>query len=859
MATRILREWVIAEPFADLAALKALDTTPLQNSVIARVFGFGLFEFSSASVATGDDLNVVDPTTGPGRWLRITPSYLYVNSSQKVLLQYIATADGQAGGTTLVGGNGASENLLLSSTTSATKGYTRLGVNGLFVNETNGNNNVSVGSLLTSFAGTHVMFSTPREGTQYDANFLASYSADNDTAPSLIYAKSRGTIASPTIVQTNDELGLVEFLGYDGTNYRQAAQIFGLAGNTITPGSVVSGRLEFDTADAAGTMQEVMNLDASKNTNIFGAFRPNNDAGTSGYVLTSQGAGTYPVWSAAPPPSGAAGGDLTGTYPNPTIGTNKVTYAKFQQPAAGNVFLGVSGGIANYTGINVTANSLVGRGTSSNLGDIKLGAGNSLAFGTSTLFRAALTGDVTASADSNATTIANNAVTYAKFQQAAAGNVVLCNPTASAANYSTVALSASQLFGRGSTGNLAAITLGSGISMSGTTLSATGTAPVGNIKTVGVGGDYATWSAAFAAGAYNLLQISNIVETADFTFNGISANIFIYNPNYYFYSAGTYSPFQMTNVARVNCVLNRAYITFAYSSAKSFVGILDGSSAFYFNVQNSYISNSSSVTDCYMFDSGPLGSTNSSLYSTNNIYYFANQNNCGFNTNHVYSDQDYMYGGGTSCETVLGTPSSITNGSITNLHVQGQFNSFDNTKPNFYLRNFSVSNLDINTTGSFLIRSDTCRISNINKIFSGVLYLTGDNVTLNNFNLGTGYIDFVNGRNWKISNGTLNSFTDSAVTTSVKATNVTFTSSAQTLTASGYQFTNCQFWDGSTTTTVTIQSDYNTFGQCKFGNAGGSNTIDIQSGAASNIFTGCFYNTLTDSGTATQLAANIPY
>lgn len=68
--------------------------------------------------------------------------------------------------------------------------------------------------------------------------------------------------------------------------------------------------------------------------------------------------------------------------------------------------------------------------------------------------RAALTGDVTASANSNTTTIANDAVTYAKIQNVAA----------------------SRLLGRasGTSGDVEEITLGTNLSFSGTTLNATG-------------------------------------------------------------------------------------------------------------------------------------------------------------------------------------------------------------------------------------------------------------------------------------------------------------------------------------------------------------------------------------------------
>lgn len=82
------------------------------------------------------------------------------------------------------------------------------------------------------------------------------------------------------------------------------------------------------------------------------------------------------------------------------------------------------------------------------------------------LSRAALTGDVTASANANALTIANDAVTYAKMQNVSA---------------------ASRLLGRGSaagSGDPEEISLGSGVTMTGTTLSATGSG--GTVTSIGL-------------------------------------------------------------------------------------------------------------------------------------------------------------------------------------------------------------------------------------------------------------------------------------------------------------------------------------------------------------------------------------
>jgi len=98
-----------------------------------------------------------------------------------------------------------------------------------------------------------------------------------------------------------------------------------------------------------------------------------------------------------------------------------------------------------------------------------------------------LTGDVTAGpgTGSQAATIANDAVTYAKIQNAAA-NTVIARAASSSGDVGEVALAASRLLGRGSTGDVAALSLGTGLQLSGTTLSTVGgTGGSGNIVSTG--------------------------------------------------------------------------------------------------------------------------------------------------------------------------------------------------------------------------------------------------------------------------------------------------------------------------------------------------------------------------------------
>ncbi len=90
-----------------------------------------------------------------------------------------------------------------------------------------------------------------------------------------------------------------------------------------------------------------------------------------------------------------------------TIDNDVVTFAKMQ---------------------NIVTDRLLGRDTAGTGNIEEIAINPTLEFdGALNLRRAALTGDVTAPAGSNATTIANDAVTYAKMQNAAANNILLGN------------------------------------------------------------------------------------------------------------------------------------------------------------------------------------------------------------------------------------------------------------------------------------------------------------------------------------------------------------------------------------------------------------------------------------------------
>lgn len=144
-------------------------------------------------------------------------------------------------------------------------------------------------------------------------------------------------------------------------------------------------------------------------------------------------------------------GSGTGSFAT-TIASNAVTFSKMQ---------------------DITTDKLIGRDAAGTGDPAEIGVTGGIEFdGSNSIRTSAFTGDVTKSAGGTALTIANDAVTYAKIQNVGA-NSFLANTSASSGDAAELSLSASQLAGRGSTGNLAAISLGGILSMSGTTLSAT--------------------------------------------------------------------------------------------------------------------------------------------------------------------------------------------------------------------------------------------------------------------------------------------------------------------------------------------------------------------------------------------------
>ena len=127
------------------------------------------------------------------------------------------------------------------------------------------------------------------EGTSGSNNIYHTWSAaSSGYAPAFNLRKSNGTKASPTAVSNEDELGVVVFAGYDGSNYVNSAyiqaKVDGTSGTNDMPGRIGF----FTSADGSASPTERMRI--TSGGNLWMADR--GSAGASGQMrvgMTSSG------------------------------------------------------------------------------------------------------------------------------------------------------------------------------------------------------------------------------------------------------------------------------------------------------------------------------------------------------------------------------------------------------------------------------------------------------------------------------------------------------------------------------------------------------------------------------------------
>jgi hypothetical protein len=270
-----------------------------------------------------------------------------------------------------------------------------------------------------------------KAGTLTDAE-IASGAAIADTKLAVSYAKADGTRAftaevagvTPTVSASLSTKGYVD--------------------------AAVQGLSDVHTA-RAGTNTETLTISGGSVTTIGGTTADSIAANIGEYIYIPN----------APASTGAAGGATFTTQPanglyQVTGNTTNISVTRASEMSGSNapfgkrvtVVSGATWGGGEYMVTTPGSNAAftygsgnIGFGQINGLADVTVGGGGSLVKTGNQLTRAALTGDVTASADANATTIAAAAVTLAKMANLAA-NSVIANNTGSGATPTALGLTA---------------------------------------------------------------------------------------------------------------------------------------------------------------------------------------------------------------------------------------------------------------------------------------------------------------------------------------------------------------------------------------------------------------------------------
>jgi hypothetical protein len=255
--------------------------------------------------------------------------------------------DGISGGQTIIGGTDSGDDLVLSSTSNATKGTIRLGdaTTGLFFDEVD--ERLSLGGAGNTFTfagigpvGIDIAIHNDEGGEVCQGVFRYSDTAGDSAC--WIGLRSRGTMASPTVVQNNDRLASLSFFGYDGTDYEFGGYILvevdGTPGNNDMPGRMIFAT----TPDGSQTPAEAMRINSDQSVQFSTVARPDaNDGAALGSATVS--------WSDL---FLASGGLINWANSNYTIthSSGLLTFSGGITATAGTVTLGVVAGAIDAGG-----------------------------------------------------------------------------------------------------------------------------------------------------------------------------------------------------------------------------------------------------------------------------------------------------------------------------------------------------------------------------------------------------------------------------------------------------------------------------------------------------------------------------